>query len=238
MPWTVITTIARVAADSSLDVDAVAQRVNDLAGFDRLKEILERHFFKRSQILRCHRILNDAERVLQTIKYKRLPEFREGDRNEKARHDRFLAFLRQVEHVDPTVVHDLKKYIEDEGHLVERAKKVEQLLEQLERDFGSMSFQLNQYSIDFDALNKVMDHKAMFSPAEMDELQAVLGLYGMELEKRLSSGQVTFEYVGERQIYWREVGIDDANSLRRDVAQQVFSRYGFILEEMSQRTAI
>jgi GTPase SAR1 family protein len=238
MPWTVFTTIARVAADPSLDVDAVIQHVNDLAGFDRLREVLERHFFKRSQILRWHRILKDTDQVLKTIKYKRLPEFREGDRKEKARQDRFLAFLRKVEHVDPTVVQDLKKYIEDEGRLTERAKRVEQLLEQLERDFESISFQLNQYSIDFDALHQVLYHKASFSLAELDELHAVLGLYGMELEKRLSPGQVTFEYVKGRQIYWREVGIDDANPLRRDVAQQVASRYGFILEEMSKRTAI
>ncbi len=238
MPWTVFTTIARVAADPALDVDAVTQRVNDLAGFDQLKEVLERHFFKRSQILRCDRILNDAGQVLKIIKYKRLPKFREGDRKEKARQDRFLAFLRQVEHVDPTVVQDLKKYIEDEGRLTERAKRVEQLLEQLERDFGGISFQLNQYSIDFDALHQVLDHKASFSPAELDELQAALGLYGIELEKRLPPGQITFEYVRGRQIYWREVSIDDANPLRRDVAQQVTSRYGFILDEMSKRTAI
>jgi GTPase SAR1 family protein len=238
MPWTVFTTIARVAADLALDMDAITQRINDLAGFDQLREVLERHFFKRSQILRCHRILKDADQVLKTIKYKRLPEFREGDRKEKARQDRFLTFLRQVEHVNPNVVQDLKKYIEDEGHVTERAKRVEQLLEQLEREFGGISFQLNQYSMDFDALHQVLNHKDSFSPAELDELQAVLGLYGMDLEKRLPPGQVSFEYVREHQIYWRGISIDDANPLRRDVAQQVASRYGFILEEMSKRTAI
>ena len=236
MPWTVFTTIARAAADPASDIDAVTQQVNNLAGFDRLKEVLERHFFKRSQILRCHRILNDAGQVLKTIKFKHLPDLRKRDREDRARQGRFLNFIRQTPHSDPKVAKELEELVQE--HLAERAERIEALLEQLERDFGSISYQLNQYSTDFEALHQVLDHRDSFSHDELDELQALLGLYGMELEKRLPPGQISFEYVRRRQVYWRAINIDDANPLRRDVAQQVVSRYGFFMEEMSKRTTI
>jgi GTPase SAR1 family protein len=234
MPWTVFTTIVRLAADPSLDMHAIMQQVNAIAGFDQLKEVLERHFFKRSQLLRCHRILNDAYQVLKTIKFKHLPELREGDRKEKAQQDSFLNFIRQAEHINPTVAQDLKKFIKEEGRLIGRAEKVKKLLEELERDFGIISYQLNQYSADFEALHQILDHKDLFLPAELDELQPLLGLHGMELERRLPPGQVSLGYATKRQIFWREISIDDANPLRREVAQQAMSRYGFILEEMSK----
>jgi predicted ribonuclease YlaK len=60
----------------------------------------------------------------------------------------------------------------------------------------------------------------------------------VELEKRLPPCQILFEYVRGRQISWRAINFDDANPLRRDVAQQVISRYGFIMEEMSKRTTV
>jgi hypothetical protein len=171
---------------------------------------------------------------LKTIKYQRLPEFREGDRKEKARQDRFLDFLRQAERINPTVAQDLKKYIEDEGRVTGRARRVEQLLEELEREFDTLFYLLDQYNLDFEVLHQLMSHRDAFSPTELDELEPLLGLHGMELEKRLPPGSVSLEYATKRQIYWREVSIDDASPLRRDVAQQVVSRYGFILEEISK----
>jgi hypothetical protein len=173
---------------------------------------------------------------LKTIKFKQLPDLRKRDHEDLARQGRFLNFIRQAAYNDPEVARELEALVQE--LLVKRAERVEALLEQLERDFGSISYQLNQYSTDFEALQQILDHRNSFSPAELDELQSLLGLYGMELEKRLPPGQISFEYVRGRQISWRETTIDDANPLRRDVAQQVVSRYGFILEEMSKRTTI
>lgn len=72
MDWNAFTTIARAAADPTSDVEGVTQRVNELAGFDQLREVLERYFFKRSYVLRCHRILRDAYGILSMIKYAHL----------------------------------------------------------------------------------------------------------------------------------------------------------------------
>ncbi|WP_295455626.1 hypothetical protein [uncultured Thiodictyon sp.] len=51
--WTVFTTVARLAADPSLDLPEVAARLSRIAGFRPLGEMLESHFLKRSEFLRC-----------------------------------------------------------------------------------------------------------------------------------------------------------------------------------------
>jgi hypothetical protein len=236
MPWTVFTTIARAAADPTLESDAVIQRVKNLAGFDRIKEVLEQRFFQRSQLLCCHRILNDASQILKTIKFKHLPTLRKRDREERARQGRFLNFLRRAAPLDPEIVRELEALVQERG--TKRAEQVEVLLEELERDFGSIDYQLDQYSADFEALHQIGDSRDSFSPDELEELQALLGLYGTVLEKRLPPDQISLEYVTKRQITWREVTRDDANPLRRDVAQQVVYRYGFLLEEILKRTTV
>lgn len=228
MDWTVFTTIARVVADPTLDIHGMIDDLNALAGFDQLNEVLEQHFFKRSRVLRCHRILVDAQQLLNTLKFKRLPELRKRDRAEKMRQERLLAFIRQA-HGNPAVAKELEALVLE--HLSWSVEQLEVLVEELERDVESIFYQLKRYSADFEMLRLILEHENLFSRAELDELQALLGLYGLEIEKRLSPGRHSVEYVSKRQRAWRQVMLLDVNPLRRDVAQQVGSRYGLLLEE-------
>ncbi len=70
MKWAVFATVARVAADPSLDLEGVARRLQEMAGFGPLWEVLERHFIQRGHILRCYyRIAYDAQQVLNGLRY-------------------------------------------------------------------------------------------------------------------------------------------------------------------------
>lgn len=51
MPWTVFTTIARLAANPALTGQAIVQQLEEVAGFGPLRDVLERHFFKRDRFL-------------------------------------------------------------------------------------------------------------------------------------------------------------------------------------------
>ena len=77
MPWTVFSTIARMAGDPNLSGLTIIQQLEKLAGFGPLKEVLDRHFFKRARFLRCYRVLNDSRRILSEIRFKHLPAFRQ-----------------------------------------------------------------------------------------------------------------------------------------------------------------
>ncbi len=227
-PWTVFTTIARLAANTALEEETLIQHVQALAGFDQLKEVLEQHFLQRSQLLRCYRVMHDAHQVLKTIRYQLLPALRSRDRQERAQQARFLAFIRQAQG-DPDTARELEELVQE--RLSGQGEQVASLLTQLERDFANTFAQLEQYNIDFEALHQILDHSDVFTLAELDELRALLGLYGLELNKRLPSNKDSLEQILARQIYWREIYEQDENAIRRDVAQQVVSRYGFILAE-------
>ena len=71
-----------------------------------------------------------------------------------------------------------------------------------------------------------------FSPAELDELRALLGLYGLELDKRLPPSRIAVAYVEQRQQYWSEIGARDRDPVRVLVAERAVSRYGHILDEL------
>jgi GTPase SAR1 family protein len=234
LPWTVFTTIARIAANPGFNEDEVIQQVNELAGFDQLKAVLERHFFRRSHLLRCHRILNDATGVLKAIRFKHLPALRQRDRVDLVRQQRYLSFIRQA-HGDPATARELTELVQK--HLASGAAQVEILLERLERDFSTISVQLERYNADVEALQQITDHRDLFSPGKLGELQALFGLYGMELEKRIPPDRHSVAAVGKCQTSWREISHDHTDPIWREVAQKAVARYGFLLEELADKEA-
>lgn len=234
MDWTVFTTIAHLAAKINpvLEMNEIIEHLKDLTGFEQLKEVLDQHFFRRSQILRCHRILNDVRQIFKTIKYKHLRELRNNERAERAKQERLLTFVRQA-HGNPSIARELENLIME--RVIWDTQLIESLVVGLERDLDSIFHQLEQYNTDFDILCHVIDHTNVFSISELDELKALLGLYGLEIQKRLPPGRISVEYVSERQRVWRKMRLEDTSSFRRDVAQEVENRYGLLLGELQKR---
>jgi GTPase Era involved in 16S rRNA processing len=234
MDWTVFTTIAHVVAktDPVLEVNEIIEHLSALTGFEQLREILEQHFFKRSQILRCYRILSDVRQVFNTIKYKRLPELRKNERAARAKQERLLLFIRQARG-NPTVAKELEDLILE--RVISDTQQIELMMGKLERDLESIFHQLEQYSTDFETLRDILNQSDSFTRSELDELKALLGLYGLESHRRLPPGKVSVEYVSERQRVWRQTMVLDASPFRRSKAEKVVSRYSLLLEELQKR---
>jgi hypothetical protein len=233
MPWAVFTTIARLAADPALDSDAVLARLDELAGFGPLKEVMERHFFKRARFLRCYRILNDARKVLGEVRFQQLPEFRKRDRDDRARQDRWLAFIRAAGG-DQAVAQELEEVVAQHCGRGGRAERLEALLKELDRDLGRLFHDLEEHNADFEALELLHKYPELFSQAELDELRPLLGLYGVETAQRLPAGKATVSHVAARQQYWLDACRRARHPARRRVAERVEARYGLILGELMQ----
>ena len=60
-----------------------------------------------------------------------------------------------------------------------RAEKLELTVKDLDRKFGYLYHQMEEYNSDFEALEKLNECTGLFSTAELDELRPLLGLYGM-----------------------------------------------------------
>jgi hypothetical protein len=233
MPWAVFTTIARVAAEPGLSEAAVAERLADLAGFGPLREVLHRHFLQRGQFLRCYRIAGDARKVLNTVRYQHLPSLRNRDRDEEAQRDRFLGFLSQAGG-DRTVARELEEFVSRQCGVARRGERVETILRELERPLAQLFRDLEEHNHDFEALLLLHDHAARFSAAELDELRALLGLYGLSPAQRLRSPSPAVEVVEQRQEAWRQVSLRDRSAERAAVADRAVVRYGLLLQEMTE----
>ena len=230
MPWGVFTTMARIAADPTLDPAAVQRQLQLLSGFGTLKDVLERHFLRRSHVLRAYRIMKDTRQILDTIKFAHVPAARQREREQAARRERFLAFVQKASG-DPAVAQELAAFIQDR---LAPEIDAEGVVRQLERECARIFHELEEYNADFEALQALDqgNQRALFTPPELDELRALLGLYGMEMTKRLPASRVTVSYVEERQQHWSQVSAWERNPVRAGVAERAVTRYGLILNEL------
>ncbi len=233
MDWTVFTAIARLAADSALSEQAIVERLDELAGFGPLQKVLERHFFQRARFLRCYRIANDARKIVRDIRYRHLPEFRKRDRDDKVQRDRFLSFVHSASG-DPLVAKELADFISRQCGTAARADRLEATVKDVDRQLATLFHEMEEYSADFAAWEEVDQGRQMFSPVEIEELRSLLGLNGVELEKRLPAGRATVAHASERQQAWNDVCQRARHPVRRAVAERAQARYGLILYDLTQ----
>jgi hypothetical protein len=225
LDWAVFTTIARLAANPALDRNAIAAEVERIAGFAPLNEVLESHFLKRSEFLRCYRIVGDVRRAIGAIRYQHLPALRQRERDEAARRERFLAFIRGAPG-DREVARELAEWVEKTA--VAHAAPVKEAVEAVDRDLGRVFHTLEEYNADFEALQALEKHAGLFAGEELDELHGLLGLYGLGTAERLPAGHTRdTDYVERRQQYWRDLSMRDRAPAKRAVA-----RLGLILDEL------
>lgn len=231
--WKAFTTIASIAADPSLDRIAIVEKLQAIAGFDQLRDALDRHFIKRGSLLRSYRIVNDAFRVLNKVKYTYLPEFQRREAENAARRTRFLAFIRQTRQANPLTSQELETFI---WANLPPQTNLSSIVEEIEREIGRIKYELEDYNADFEALMLIENYDTLFASEELRELQPLLGLYGLELEKRLPSPleeHMTLPYLGKRQGYWEQKSQLGRSAIVRAVAQQAVRRYGLIADTLN-----
>lgn len=227
MPWTVFTAIARAVADPSLDLDAAAARLGALSGFDRLHDVLERRFLQRGHCLRAHRILEDARKLLDDVKYRYEPAAESRKRERQARVERMLAFIDSAPG-DPETAEELRRLVRV---FAGRAENLTATREGIERSFHTIHRELESYEADTEALLPLYQHPEQFSAEEQEELRPLFGLYGLDRETRLGGRDPSLEQLAARQFYW--IGRqNDPREARRLVARRAEACYGALLEEV------
>lgn len=231
MPWTVFKTFAHTAADNDLTIDEVYKQLDDIAGFEPLKTVLERHFFRRSAFLRSYRIVVDAQRILSQIRYQQIPDIRKNERAQQTQMSRFLDFIHAA-NGDDRITEELAMFIRNKLDSESRLSLIEANLIEYEEIFAQLAEDLRQYHADFEAYLQLIDVPEQFTNAELDELRPLFGLYG---EQRLPLAIESPEaFVIDRQQFWHSVCENDRSSTRRLVANRAIIRYGLILGEISQ----
>jgi GTPase Era involved in 16S rRNA processing len=235
MKWAVFTTIARAVAQANQQQRFIVEQLHEVAGFDPLKKALDLHFFQRSHILRCYRAVNDARKVLLRIKYHHLPESLKLSHQDETRLERFLTFIRRSKG-DAAVGREIEVYLREHLNGAGRVQVLEDMWTESDEKLSDLFHELEAHNADFEALQKLDEYPHLFSPAQLSELRPLLSSKGMAVENRLPKHQLNVEYVRERQLIWRGL-MNEAprGSVYRAVAECAITRYGLILEELSNR---
>ncbi len=234
VPWTVFTTIAQAASNPNLDQGEIIQHLEELAGFSKLNQTLEQHFFQRGEFLRSYRIVGDVLKLLDNFKYYHLDEFNQRWRENEAKLERFLGFIHHV-NGNPIIAQELEEFITERlsHNRLGPQINLQSVLQELDRNFSRIFHDLEEYNADFEALCHMEENHTLFSSAELDELRPLFGLYGLETKTRLApAGKISIEYVEERQLFWRNMSRTARENIRRDVAERATDRYGLVLDNL------
>jgi hypothetical protein len=170
-------------------------------------------------------------KVLSDVRYHHLPAFRKHDRSNLARRERFLQFIRSSPG-DAGVARELEEFVRSQCGTSRRADRLEALLQDLDRQQDRLYHDMEGHNADFQALEQLEKHEALFSAEEHQELKSLFGSYGLEMERRLPAGQVSIEYAAARQQHWMDIRLCSRETVRRDLAERAEARYGSLLHAL------
>ena len=234
IPWTVFTTISRMAAVPENDANGILNQLEKLSGFNQLNQALEQQFFKRSIFLRCYRIVSNIRNILTHIEYNLMEEYKKQQIEKQIRLNRFINFIRHSDG-DSEIAQDLEAFVRSSlgGDKKGSQHDLPTVLKMIQRGFAELFHELETYNEDFAALEQLESDPSIFSLEEMDELRSLFGLYGLDMETRLGSAGkgVSEEYVDERQLYWRQASRTSRDRTRRMIAKRATERYGLIYDD-------
>lgn len=186
LSWSTFALIAKeLYASDNLEESLV--KLKRYSGIDELRDIIHEHFFKRSRLLRCHKILGEISKLLREIQYSRYYLSADMFAKEKARCEK------EIETLSPSVKHVLASlvdtYIPSEDDVAVLKNRIRTFKADIEELQGQMSL-LNDAYI---AYMKIVGAKDAFTQSELDELCGLL-----------TGKEVMADYV-QRQRYWAAV---------------------------------
>ncbi len=224
LPWSVFTTIVTELA-RSITIEMALERLDDVAGFDALRAVLDRRFLRRGRFLRTYRIVTDARAIVAEARRTHLPALRLQARQDTSHRERFLAFIDGA-NGEAEVAAELAAFVRENLGTADP----DDTIDAVDRDLAELFWALEEHNADHEALEDVEDREDLF--AEAAELRVLFGLYDTDPERRLPPEHATVEAVADRQEYWRGVEMMARNPIRREVATRAVYRYGKTLDDM------
>lgn len=193
MPWKVFCVIAITLY--YLPLDEAVDYLLRFSGMDRLKQLLEERFFKRSKSIRCARILRDAQQSLVYIKNMELPR----KRSEVKSRDAFLDVIKASKgHYEDSLLEAfatfVKKNTSDADALDRYTEKIDSLLIKIDQLLQMME-QVETLNEGLILLRK-MQH-LLRGEEEIRELEILLEGNSEKLREYTSA------YCNQRQRLWR-----------------------------------
>ncbi len=175
MPWRVFVIVARELRTKPVP-DAVAI-LEEMSGFVELRRLLQNHFFRRGQLLRCFRILSDLHAILGDIRRSALYEYKQRIKSTRQDLLDFTDFI--VEHPRGTsdVANRLRRFLSDSlpkdntAELDQASTAILAKVEQVSSELESV----NQQFCGLQMLEGAVP--GLFTDTELVELRMLFGMY-------------------------------------------------------------
>lgn len=201
LPWSTFRIIAKELYNTTSIINSL-EKLNNLAGFDGLKEVLYSHFFHRSKLLRCKTVLSELQRIFSDIQYSQSFVFAENRARLK---DGCLKECDNVAEPFRDIIVNLVKEnipsINDVHILQQKFFSFKKRVENLQQNIIS----INDF---FYAYKKISDERELFNDKEYEELSTIF------------SGQCNNLDYMSRYKYWSVIYNTSApNSLKQTTAK-------------------
>ena len=200
LPWS---TFRLIATELCLNEDtkSTLNRLEEIAGIQPLKKLIDEHFFQRSRLIRANRVLNDLMHILTEIQFGDF--FLNAEQNASLKEQ----CLKECESLSPAcreiVRGIIQHHVADQSQVRETKEKLlsfRQRVELLQSDLCDIN---RRYL----ALQMVTTARKQFTNDEFSELNA------------LFSGKETHLNTKARQRYWAGIcNMSAPNSIRQQVA--------------------
>lgn len=217
MPWRVFVILAKSFYSNS--VDAAMTSLADMAGVEKLTEILNDHFFKRSRILKYQKIVTEIKKFLYEIKMGAMYQWETSVGATKKKINLYLDLLNRVSGNDYDIAIDLKKYllqISEEKYSVKGVKdrfnmaillmeELELLISDVNNDFTAL--QLLHKSIDSFTIDEQNELFSLFSSQDYNRQRAPLSA------------------MYERQKFWKRETNNTLLTTKKQIAYLASQKY-------------
>jgi hypothetical protein len=236
VPWGTFVQIAQRAGDPSLERPALVEQLEALSGFGPLKKKLDERFVQRSHFLRCNRIVKSAHEVVTDLRFVELPRARRESMEQQPRMQSLLQWIDKAK-APAELGDELRDLVRGRYDADTRVGAIETLLEDLDSALSELTLELADVGADFEALQRLDDHRDEFTSDERQELATVLGQGGLDLDHRLPGGSRQIGHVRQRQVAARQAALASASSARSAVFNRAALRYASLLFELKRAPA-
>lgn len=219
LPWRVFVVLAKTL--HSMDLAEAISHVRDIAGFEQITELLEKHFFQRSSILRCHSVINNSCSLLYGLMREDLYKYGQSVQRAVTDGADYIDFIMShPNYRQNEVANRLRRFIKDKLP-ADRSEDLRAQIEELIMIFEQLLHQeLASCNRDFEGLHLMEKHFSCLKDDERRELSHLFGAVPSADEDSMS-----VDYCSNRQRYWRLMQCETRSDARQELAELASTQY-------------
>lgn len=211
LPWSTFALIATQLYESE-DIDSALGNLRKIGGIENLRQLVERHFFTRSRMLRANTVLTEMGNILSSILYSStFIHQEEASENREA----CLSACKQLPEPQASILSSLvNQYVPSQ----EKIGSIKAKFRKIKGELESIREELDDANNCYLTYQKVVATPEDFSDDERQELNLLLSWHQMDSDLR------------QRQKYWSAVAAMSApHSVRQTVALVAKKRYNKLI---------